>query len=615
VSPEPYVQRVLDHFSHVERDGKGWKVPCPCHEDTHPSLGLAIGREGKILVNCRVCGAKMPAVAEAIGLQQSDFFPPRDGAPTVPVGKRELVATYEYVAEDGTPLYEVRRYSNKSFPQHRPDGTPGIEGIRRVVYHLELIQGKKTVYLVEGEKDADNLIALDIWATCNSGGAGKWTEAHTQQLVAANVKQGVVLPDQDQAGALHGQTVARSCHAAGLVVKVVNLPELPEKGDVSDYLAAGHSRKDLAALVKEAPVYAPTVEDESFGLKVVPMESVRSRPINWLWPGRLPRGELTLIVGDPATGKTFVTEDITARITTGKAWPNGELMERGAVVYLTVEDNLETSFKPRLEAMGADGSGLYAVTGKQGSSGLVSLTADLDRIRQLCAYRRAKLLVISPVNAYLGTDGGKGVDNYRDPEVRSVLTPIVQLAQALDLAAVGIMHLNKTQQAQILYRIGGTIAFAAVPRAVFSVVRDTSDRDRRYLTTLKMSDASEPKTIPFRLVSKPGEAARVEWEPETEDTASDLMASDQPAKAGGGRRGAGTKVAEAGEWLADFLKECPQEHKAVLAAGSEMGYTLSTLKRALARIKGSTRDVRDEKGGWITGSFWSAPPTAPPMAP
>jgi Protein of unknown function (DUF3987)/Toprim-like len=125
-----------------------------------------------------------------------------------------------------------------------------------VLFGLRELQGQKYAYAVEGEQDVLTLRTIGLVAT-TSGNAGSWNEVHATQLQAAGVTKVVVLPDHDDAGRKHAETVARSCHAAGLQVKLVMLPGLPDKGDVSDWLAVGHTKDELVALVKNTPVHEP----------------------------------------------------------------------------------------------------------------------------------------------------------------------------------------------------------------------------------------------------------------------------------------------------------------------------------------------------------------------
>jgi putative DNA primase/helicase len=168
--------------------------------------------------------------------------------------ERYSVATYDYHLEDGTLAYQVVRYEPKDFRQRRPDGAGGwvwnMAGIRRVPYRLPQLRGAPVVFITEGEKDADALVALGLTATTNTGGAGKWTAADTAALITAGVGAVVVVPDNDPAGEAHAAKVAASCRGAGLEVRIVQLPELGPKEDVSDWLRApGHTRETIEALV------------------------------------------------------------------------------------------------------------------------------------------------------------------------------------------------------------------------------------------------------------------------------------------------------------------------------------------------------------------------------
>jgi 5S rRNA maturation endonuclease (ribonuclease M5) len=173
-----------------------------------------------------------------------------------PGTKTSAVTEYDYIDEHGELLFQVCRTNPKRFFQRRPDGQGGwinkLEDVRRVLYRLpELLEAdpSATVFVCEGEKDADALRKLGLVATTNAGGAGKWRDDYNEHLRGRNV---VILPDNDEPGRKHAEEVSKSLGGVAASVKVVALPRLPEKGDVSDWLKAGGSAGQLESLTKEA---------------------------------------------------------------------------------------------------------------------------------------------------------------------------------------------------------------------------------------------------------------------------------------------------------------------------------------------------------------------------
>jgi len=237
-------------------DGTWWDAQCPAHDDRRASLSFADGNVS-LVVECHA-GCTRERVAHAVGRTVDDF---KRNTTT----RERSVATYTYTDERSAALYEVVRLEPKDFRCRRADGTWSMAGVRRVPYRLHELAEAARVYITEGEKDADALVALGLIATCNEGGAGKWREEHTRALVAAAVPEAVVLRDNDVAGASHQRGVATSCAAAGLRVKCLDLPGLPAKGDVSDHIAAQRAagrtddeiRAALIALADEAPAFSP----------------------------------------------------------------------------------------------------------------------------------------------------------------------------------------------------------------------------------------------------------------------------------------------------------------------------------------------------------------------
>ncbi len=272
----------------TRRFGKNLVGHCPAHDDATPSLSITETTDGKILVNCRT-GCSQEAVIAA--LQAKGVWPHKVAVPVpsrnghAPIGKPPMppapkaahpprgpvVATYDYTDEAGTVLHQTLRFEpgkdgkKKDFSQRRPDGQGGWAwnmDCRRVLYHLpevvEAVAAGKAVYLCEGEKDADALRSLGLCATCNPMGAGKWEDGYTETLCGAGI---VVLPDNDNAGREHAQKVAAALSGRAKRVRVVELPGLPEKGDVSDWIAAGGTLAELVQLVKVAPDWTPPTQD------------------------------------------------------------------------------------------------------------------------------------------------------------------------------------------------------------------------------------------------------------------------------------------------------------------------------------------------------------------
>ena len=183
--------------------------------------------------------------------------------------KPRMIANYPYTDTAGNLLFEVCRFEPKDFRQRRPNGSGGwiwkMTGVQRVIYRLpavaDAIAAGALVYVVEGEKAADTLSALGVTATCSPGGANKWRPEYATHLAGADV---VILPDNDLPGRSHGAMVAASLRTRGAnSVRIVTLPNLPEKGDVADWIAAGGTAADLETLVTSAPEPDPEMSDQS----------------------------------------------------------------------------------------------------------------------------------------------------------------------------------------------------------------------------------------------------------------------------------------------------------------------------------------------------------------
>jgi 5S rRNA maturation endonuclease (ribonuclease M5) len=201
------------------------------------------------------------------------------GRPPERTSERKIVAVYPYVDESGKLLFEVVRFDPKDFVQRRPDGNGGwvwnLNGVRRVLYRLpdvlKAVQSGRIIFIVEGEKDADALGGLGLVATTNPHGAGKWREEYSQALKGAHV---AIIPDRDDAGRRHAESVARSLWGKAKTIKVVELSGDGVK-DVSDWLRAGGTKEELLKLVAQAPEWKPA--------PAVSYEELRATFSKWLY--------------------------------------------------------------------------------------------------------------------------------------------------------------------------------------------------------------------------------------------------------------------------------------------------------------------------------------------
>jgi putative DNA primase/helicase len=262
------LDEILTRLPDARKTGNGWEARCPAHDDRRASLSISQGDDGRALMKCHA-GCTTSAIVGKLGLTMKDLMPSFNYISVAKKGKPKLVATYHYVDAKGKLLYEVCRYDPKDFRQRAPKPSGGwtwsVKGIERVPYHLDRVVKadiKTPIYIVEGEKDVDRLWAASAYnpsrliATCNAGGAGKWDAEWSKYFAGRSV---IILPDNDPSGLNHVRDVARKLHATAANIKIVELPGLPQKGDISDWLDAGHTVDELQTLVDAAPMI--TAED------------------------------------------------------------------------------------------------------------------------------------------------------------------------------------------------------------------------------------------------------------------------------------------------------------------------------------------------------------------
>jgi hypothetical protein len=576
-----------------------WTVPCPAHDDHDPSLDISEGTDGRVLMICRA-GCSQEAVLIAAALDWTDLFSDesRNGHREPFAGR--ITDVYGYTDEQGTLLYQVVRMLPKAFRQRRPDSHGGfvwnMQGIARVPYHLpELIAGVEAgrwIIVCEGEADCDRLIREGFVATCNAGGAGKWLAAWSPIFKGAKV---AVLVDNDEPGRQHGELVAASLVEAVEVVKVIELSGLAEHGDVSDWLAAGGTVEELRRIITEASAWEPTVggATDTNGMQPtrqpvsVRLADVKAEQVSWLWPGRIPLGKVTVFDGDPDRGKSTVTLDLSARVTTHSPMPDGsrsDLPGCAAVIILSAEDGAGDTIRPRADAARADVNLIHLLTDVEalddkGRSKRLPwmLPRDLDVLRVLIETSGARLVVVDPLNAFLESR----VDSYRDQDMRGALRPLADIAESTGAAILVVRHLSKSGGNNALYRGGGSIGIIGAVRSGLLVALDPDDETGRtkVLATHKHNLTVEPPALRYELISaEERDCALVRWLGESGHTSRSLLT--EPAS--DDERSEQSEIADMlTEMTADGPFAVDDVRKALRAAG--YAPSDSTLKRARQR--------------------------------
>ena len=324
---------------------------------------------------------------------------------------------------------------------------------------------------------------------------------------------------------------------------------------------------------------------------------VQPERVAWLWPGRLALGKPTVLDGDPGLGKSTLTLDLAARVTTGAAMPGGAAGgEPRGVVLLSAEDGAADTIVPRLVAAGADLGRVFILDGVAvpgGPADPVTLPDALDAVEAAVVALDAALVVVDPLMAYLGGD----VNAHRDQDVRRAMAPLAAMLERTGCAGLLVRHLNKAAGVPALYRGGGSIGIVGAARFGLLVGRDPDDETARVVAPTKCNVGPEPPALRYRLEAAPGsDAARVVWDAEpVPHGAAGLLAA-----AGDDERGA---LADATDWLRDYLSLGPQPAGEVLKS-ARREHAERTVRRAKDAL-----GVASERRGFGPGSqvYWSLP--------
>lgn len=325
----------ISRFPVARSEGNSVKVLCPAHTDKQPSLSVSRSKTGGVALFCHA-GCSTEEVVASLGLTLRDLFveepkkkfkvPARAKAVPEAQAKAVIEKTYSYTDVAGNELYQSVRLKPKSFRQRhlvKDKWVWNMEGVERVLFNLPAVTVAPEVWIVEGEKDADNLNALGLVATCNVAGAKKWLDSYNVHLAGKNV---VLCGDNDEPGQEHMDMVFESLSSVVKAIKRVTVP--PPHKDVSDFILAckDSPRSHLDLWVEQAvphyggvkmPIYSMGELELMYKRTLKAESNLRLDLSKWLPSLRALRpfvpGDVVLVAGGTGVGKTALAQNI-ARI-------------------------------------------------------------------------------------------------------------------------------------------------------------------------------------------------------------------------------------------------------------------------------------------------------------
>jgi putative DNA primase/helicase len=335
---------------------------------------------------------------------------------------------------------------------------------------------------------------------------------------------------------------------------------------------------------------------------------VTPAPIDWIWPGWLAAGKLHLIGGAPGTGKTTVAVSLAATLSAGGRWPDGSRATAGDVVVWSGEDDNADTLNPRLRAAGADLDRIFTIDRviEKGTPHPFDPAHDLDALRaSLESLDRVRLLIVDPiVSAVAG-------DSHRNAETRRSLQPLIDLANDLGCAILGVTHFSKGSSGrEPLERITGSLAFGALARMVWVTAQqkeDESNPSRRLLLRAKSNIGPEGGGFVYDLRQEPLpdhpgiEASRAIWIEAIQGSARDLLAE---VEAQDEDRSA---TSDAIEWLREALAAGPRSAREVQQEAKGAGIGEKPLRTARERLR-----IKPQKSGFDSGWVWALPKMSRP---
>lgn len=540
--------------------------------------------------------------AAAAGVDAAEGFRP---------GKNGRVreAVYYYRDRDGAVRYSVHRYrlpnGKKTFSQHPPDGKGGwkfgpgcMDGVEPLPYRLPEILGSagnpasdddaEPVWVVEGEKDADRLASLGLVATTNHQGAQSTDATWPKFVEYFRGREVFVLPDNDPGGRAHARKVAAYLSGVAGSVKVVDLPGLPPKGDVSDWLDAGHDLDGLGRLAKAAPEWTgaepgPAEAPAPEAVRDATAADVRAAlsAASWLAPGWIPNAELTLLAAEPGVGKTRFCFDLARRIHAGLTWPDGSpitLPRDSKTLWIAADGQWQEiatipaafGIPDDLVVLNATNEDPYSGTTLEQEEDFADLESRIKRVRPAIVF----IDTITNTADFKAQDASDAKKQYK---------PLQEIASRCQTAIVCVTHLNASG------KVLGRRAAEKVRVVVQIECPDPEGQPNRRKLWVSKSKAVRPPALGVTMTDEGNEYDAEPPEPPRDGRFGGAKTGPVPAA-----------ITACMAWLAARLASGPARVKDLRDQAEAAGYSVTTLYKSKDRLGLSEKEmgVRNHK-------YWS----------
>lgn len=457
------------------RSGNGFSALCPCHDDKRRSLSVWETTDGHIRVQCHA-GCDFREIKAIYGLD-------RNGRQNMP--EKEIVKIYDYTDEKGNLLFQAVRYSPKDFKQRRPDGNGdwiwNLKVTRKVLYRLPELQQAEFLYVVEGEKDVETLRSQGEIATCCPMGAGKWRSEYSESLRGKTV---AIVPDNDEPGRKHAEQVAQSLYGIAKEILMIEIPQLPEKGDVTDFFNAGGDMDLIRDWVARAESWKPKPEKVFFRqadkFRFTPLSELVNEPeedTSFLWENTLPIGGFSICSAKPKVGKSTLARNLAVAVSCGEPFLNRQTI-KGKVLYLCLEEKRSEIVK-HFRALQSDTADILVHTGTTPENAL-------DELAIAIAEHTPQLVIIDPLSRVLRV---RDFNDYGG--MARGLEPLIDLARKMDCHIMALHHDGKMERTGGDGMLGSTALFGAVDCHIQLKKREKG----RTIATIQRYGEDLPETV------------------------------------------------------------------------------------------------------------------------